>query len=1026
MALQVCVPDGLELSRLEKKLYANYIQRVQHFESVRIVWPKGEKRALRSIYIPARLCRTGGPYDALGYDVIDIHKVLGTNEGPVLITGEPGSGKSILARYIINRVLSPLDRVLDPNLRDIGGRQPGCWVPIFLDCSSRGMLEGWSQGEDVLKSFEEWLAFWLFKGSKERETQSCSTALFTAPIDLMSRALQKRRKKKLDISVVAEKLLRKIFEGGYALLVIDGLEYVINAIEVRSEAQAFVSGINAFAEKYGAPSQSEDFRSNLVVVMSRPAELTYFQHWSRFHLLPLAPTYHSRRVFLENLLDERQLKDKEDCRSQVIADAISRSDARVRDLAANPVLLSMFAYVLSKECTLEDALQVLQHNLTRVDIFNTFVDKLWKESPLSKYRPVTKIDAKEILGRLAYQMLDHQPKRLSCGMYELDRLITDIFQHRGNIDRHKVSTDLIDRAGYLVLVDLWTFRYRSARLRDTLGIENKTLPSSAVLTFLHFTFQEFFAYCYLDPAVGHSDSPLPPEAIIRRVTDPWWREVVVMTLSRFPETPELVQRYARLSLSSEVMDFERKSHHRQYLARVLEKGSRQDLKHICFNLEINYDDLPNSGVRLQARSLIEHCERRERYEELVAAVEALYFGAVGYIGERVRAIHRLVVLFLLARILQEYQLAFRQRLCQHQHEADIFDSVREEIVSAIVEQGLDAMPDMWSELQMVRHVPIDGLFVVKSPLANGAAGGEPAQNDWEEIEKGLASDSKEKRENALRLCALIGGDRALEIALSFIGDPELSKIASDFLRATIEHSASYLLEVITNPNSDRQKRIKAIDILSASDDPRMLPYLVSLMTTETPKAVLEKARQAVVSIAYDKHSDILHPDLINYLYKSDETVRAFVSDALVHGGEIVIPSLGARLRDPYARPIHDSVVIILARIGGTYANVERVSKSYKALITSFITTFAPVDHCRFALRILEKTGQDWAVPFLTDIWLGTCFRSRWCAVGCLTKLLTNKGCKQLRPFICALLEDWAGRELSLFVKWCIERTLARV
>jgi hypothetical protein len=55
---------------------------------------------------------------------------------------------------------------------------------------------------------------------------------------------------------------------------------------------------------------------------------------------------------------------------------------------------------------------------------------------------------------------------------------------------------------------------------------------------------------------------------------------------------------------------------RQFLA---ENFNDSELRTLCFNLEVPYEDLSGSGKEDKVRELIEYCQRRGQYNKLVAA-----------------------------------------------------------------------------------------------------------------------------------------------------------------------------------------------------------------------------------------------------------------------------------------------------------------------------------------------------------------------------------------------------------------------
>ena len=52
---------------------------------------------------------------------------------------------------------------------------------------------------------------------------------------------------------------------------------------------------------------------------------------------------------------------------------------------------------------------------------------------------------------------------------------------------------------------------------------------------------------------------------------------------------------------------------------MLARFGEGELKDLCFDLGIDYEDLPGQGKADKARELVAHCERRDRFAELEAA-----------------------------------------------------------------------------------------------------------------------------------------------------------------------------------------------------------------------------------------------------------------------------------------------------------------------------------------------------------------------------------------------------------------------
>ena len=57
-----------------------------------------------------------------------------------------------------------------------------------------------------------------------------------------------------------------------------------------------------------------------------------------------------------------------------------------------------------------------------------------------------------------------------------------------------------------------------------------------------------------------------------------------------------------------------------------ERFDLEEIKNLCFDLQIDFDDLPGEGKK--AREVVAYCRRHDRLEELVASVSRLRPGAV--------------------------------------------------------------------------------------------------------------------------------------------------------------------------------------------------------------------------------------------------------------------------------------------------------------------------------------------------------------------------------------------------------------
>ena len=226
------VPKGLALSAREQIIYRYYLDSLKPLTKV---MPLGnpESRALHEVYLHAQLCDVENR-SAGDQEVINIHEAIDACRGTILLTGEPGAGKSILARYLVNRMLEPDDLRLDPNLRSIRDRHASQWIPIFADLRDDvicGTVHQRDMGARASRSFEQWLAAAMLGRLGQPET-----LLFFDPL---------RKEKE------ASSLLGKILGGGYGFVIVDGLEHVTSDETEEVPGQLFLQDLQSFAQSDG-------------------------------------------------------------------------------------------------------------------------------------------------------------------------------------------------------------------------------------------------------------------------------------------------------------------------------------------------------------------------------------------------------------------------------------------------------------------------------------------------------------------------------------------------------------------------------------------------------------------------------------------------------------------------------------------------------------------------------------------------------------------------------------------------------
>lgn len=997
LAPGVSWPEGLALSFREQLAYRYYIGGLDHLKQIKLLG-KLEAQPLHTVYIHARLCAAG---EEPGHSdkVINIYQALEHSSGMVLITGEPGAGKSMLTRYLINRILCPTDASLDPNLRPIGGRRATRWVPIFIDLRSdiaRDHLVQIAASVPSAEVFERWLAAVMF----HREWELGLWATFRAG----------------DRVKGTSTLLHKMLMGGYAFIALDGLEYVLSTEATEGVGETFMQCLRLFAQQYCQSRSEIDNGTNLIVATARPGESSEFVGWDRFDLLPLVPTYPAKLAFLHDLVEDN-------VKAQAIAVAVT-SNARVCEAAGNPFLLSLFAYLLGKRPD-EEALAPF----ARAVLYHRCVGEMWKQWPDWRYRPLKLEDAQRILGLLAYGMMSGQHKRLACRGAELNRCIEAIARDKGiEVETHEVRRDLTDRTGYLYPIDPWTLRRKAWLWYRFWGIQifdwTATDPELVQLAYLHPTFQEFFAYCHLHlTEFATAESAVKrAEMVCSRLDDPWWQEIVAMYLSQQPDAPRLILQCLHrreggvycepdiggvrefLLESFTAADLLRFCQDRPFLREATRRMSEMRVPTDVVATVLEYAAQHGCLEQLLEQAKQERPQRFARHEDRIYPLLVAESRSVPAV--------ELQTLFLLARVLGEYQIDYGEALSADPWANHVYNQARSAVVGRI-ESHIEATPrETWEAL----------------PRGDSLAVGELlTEDDWQMISTWLEpAQPVERRRTTAVLCGKLGGGRAVSLLLRCLDDEDdsLSFTAVRSLQSIVDQAAEQLLETIRATKSDRQ-RSRAIQVIAASANPEAVRHLLSVAVEKPGPEVIAQIKSAVVEIAYDGQTETLHPVLSWYLREPRGVEYDIVFDALVEAREDVIGSLLGRLCDPTQQALHLPILDVLSRRGTRLAQQRGLTPQFRGMLAGLLHS-EKFDEVDFALQILGCAECDWALPTMVELCRDMRLAGRWRLIDRVRDLQPKLDCANLTVFPQGALRYLGEHDRNWLVRLYAGRSLSKL
>jgi hypothetical protein len=1034
IAPDVFLPEDIPWSTAEKKIYRHYIKGLDRLKEIRLVGVSGSQ-PIHRVYIHVRLCNARSQRDS-EIKELNLYQAIEAATGPILIVGEPGAGKSVLAQHLVNRALSPTDARLDPGLRPIGGRPAGDWIPLFVDLRRHNFRSE----VKIPDRFDTWLAEQVFFGQAALDPDGAYRL----------------------------NLLRKILENGRALIILDGLEMTFG--EEETKVTFVVEALTDFAQRYcNSTVNSVDIvQTNLLIATARSGEADRFQDWDRFELLPLTITYQTRYTFLQNLWGD-------DARAAEIAQALG-SHPRLNMMAGNPLLLSMFALLLQNGTASER----LKRPFNRTLLYQDFVRKLWDHYHVysddtavapqlgfgnpgraAERSSVLEFDkAKQILGTLAYNM--HEQRKLAVERSKVDECARSVLGE--NFECFEPYWELVNRTQFLYPIDPLILERKRARWCEQLGLnlfqEVSRDPQYGLHAFLHFALQEFFVYQYLNSI----SSSLAIDSIYNhRMNDPWWQEVLATYVVNQPAAPEHIRQHL-LRQYGKQGEFEQFALYKLLLAtfkgdeihqfcadrelfkpfvngtsangtslqdarangplttlrQALVAGfDEEELKTLCFDLGVKYSDLSASGRANKARELVDYLDRQDRISELIEKLEerrpelgwrnTVEWLLIEYCQQHnllrdllreVRLAHpqqfaqhqvytvHLRTLFLSLRILGEYTIGFEQSLHPDTPDGQSYETTRAEIVAKILDRIETTDRAAW------RKIPRADV----GELLN--------EEEWRRVEEySSPNQPAEIRATAALVCGKLGGEQAIELLLRCLDDSNDDGEVIQALKTLVHPATDRLTAIIRAPRSPRQRE-RAIEIIATSDSVQILESMLMLVEETREPSVRDQLTKAIVEIAYDPRTGAIHPRLFGYLRQPRGSAFAyqFVTEMLVEAGDRVIESLLARLCDPNQRYLHPAVVGILSRMGMAFARDSRqISVPFRAALDTLIRSNNSTE-VEFALRILAGSDPDWGLNMFADLCSVPSFVNFPSLIASLENLSPMPDAERLSDFCLSALE----------------------
>lgn len=663
---------------------------------------------------------------------------------------------------------------------------------------------------------------------------------------------------------------------------------------------------------------------------------------------------------------------------------------------SNPLVLAMSVNILVNHLgpsELEKSTaDWLNESFNREQIYQEFVRGRWQSG---EHNVRIKLDqAKMIAGQLAYRMLHKEDNRLTTDSETLNSIIQEVVSdERLNIE--EIKWDMIDRAGYLYLIDPFQLKVKRSRLLKRLGLilfteEDMLQPfsESKRYIFQHFTLQEYFAYWF----VCHSEMFSKAEQrqqIFALLNDVWWREVIIMYLGQQLHTPEWIEQ-----TFSQLMGGTIQYHRRKVLTGIPSEFNARlfDILARCgpFNNDEELKALfVDSRIHAWAVDLPACNTERNRISETVNLLwnqfsadgaSALYL-FLRVLSERVHcenACHKMLMdlaeewkliifevdelismddlntLLLLLCVLYEYQLRHKEYK-EESSEVEVYKTVRVKIVNKILAQLSSVAETVWNKIP---------------EMANPDVGNILTDEEWRRVEALLDPQmDSQVRLASVKFCERVGGQKAIELLAQYLCDSDetIGAAIVSALQSRIAQIADNLPTLSPEISSDKKTERKVrrtIQVLSASDNPKYLKTLLGWGLDYPDTNIQNEIRKAIVKVGHNQYSDIIDQHLLWYLGNPEAPAYPLVFEAFVEAGSRIIESLLSTLCDPTQGKRHSAIVDIFCEQGKRLAQTNmKEPLGYREMIRTLLFSDNR-DSVRYALRILYGTYVSWGVSLI--------------------------------------------------------------
>lgn len=906
-------------------------------------------------------------------------------EQRVLITGEPGAGKTILSRYLVHCALAPNHK---PACHAISDRPAHRWIPLFINMQSAPAME-LEDGKDA-EYFMRWLVV----------TSGFSEIINRTHIPWIFRNLIKDKKDEhsnLDAVMVAARVLQRLLATGSLLLILDGLEHVVNKDALRD-----------FAERHFVSNR------NLLVVTARPGEVINFIHWHRLELEPLTKNTYKKKLFLK-----KHGYDQD--RINHVVNTISQNHP-LAYATDNPLVLEIYAYVIGRD------LSGFQSLPSRFDLQRKCVNELLEKLPpqLGRDSDDRKNETLYILGFLAYRMLTK--KAVTFKQAELEEAIKHYADEREKLLNSEVFQNDLLRTNLFYPIDRLSLRQkRSWFAKFFFGERFVWQIQTKEWMFLHFSFQEFLAAHYVESILSRSSlSPVFEEAhIYERIYDKSWQEIVIRYILRQENMPVWIR-----NLLDDPAPFYKQVIDAELIALISEHFSLDEQRLLATDSGVKWEDLPGSEtLSAKAYELVGYMDRRGQRDRLVEQIKLKRPGIdlsqkSPTSQSNDKRTHSLHFLCLLARVLHDYQIGSRSELTDSSVR-EIFD----ETIRKLVLQILSKLADY--PLEELKTLP---------PDYGHAVGQLFVKADWQRVNEQLQGDDIELKKKAAVFLGKLGTARAIVILIRGLKNEQTAPF--------VVHPLQELIIQVTRPLLRRVPRLSpvgqqnAIQVLSVADEIFVLEQLLELLPNRDSQPDLEKTALAILN----QHQLWEVDDQIfrRIWNNASPDEKSFIFKLFVEAeDENVLATLQKFLDGSAPKSERMSLTILSAKA----VRAEKLSPTFEHMLKNFLLS-SQLDDRLYALYILSAMGRPSGVDTLFGLLEASTPSNRKQVIDSLLKLPNFRVLGQSEPNPCvvnvyegvdyevnketawyfseAVLERFLDEEEYLFLRVKARRSLKRL